>query len=89
MKTSENDAQYSNFINIQDMIYSESCTLEREITPADLKEKQWHGNTLYKLSFSSQNLRIFSVVLLIDWPPVMVKLAGYLVLTGIISFGLA
>ena len=33
-----------------------SCTQEREITLADLKEileKQWHGNTLYKFRISA------------------------------------
>ena len=29
------------------MINPESCTPDREITLADLKEKQWRGNTLY------------------------------------------
>ena len=38
MKTSENDVKYSSF-NIRKMDKSESCTPEREITLADLKEK--------------------------------------------------
>ena len=47
MKTSENDVKYSN-VYMGEMVKSrECCTPEREITLADLKEKQWHGNTLY------------------------------------------
>ena len=42
MKTSENDVKYSSS-NMGEMdIY----TPERVITLADLKEKQWRGNTL-------------------------------------------
>ena len=45
VKTSENDVQYSSF-NMWEMDKSRELYPEREITLADLKEKQWHGNTL-------------------------------------------
>ena len=46
MKTSENNVKFSNF-NMERWINPESCTPKREITLADFKEKQCHGNTRY------------------------------------------
>ena len=38
-------------LTVERWINTESCTTEREITLADLKGKQWRGNTLYSCLF--------------------------------------
>ena len=38
-------------LTLKRLINPESCTPEREITLADLKEKQWLGNILYESYF--------------------------------------
>ena len=47
-------------------INPESCTPEREITQADLKKKQWRGNTLYLENDRSTCIHtiIFAVLIL-------------------------
>ena len=47
------------------LINPESCTPEREITLADLKEKQCRGNTLKKVTINNTNLYLIKTTCII------------------------
>ena len=57
VKTSENDVKYSSF-NMGEMDKSRGCTPEREITLADLKEKQCRGTHYEGQSKISESCQI-------------------------------